>query len=110
MQPPHTALNELLHFRFQLGLVQMEIVHGTNAQNARSRERRADAVHERPAGGAEIVGHVLTRSDRARLAEGGQLVPAAEVLQVRIGDDKVGREHGRGDFMAIGAIADEAGD
>lgn len=110
MQPAHTAPNKLLHFGFQLGLVQVEIVHGTNAQNARPREPRADAVHEGPARGAEIVGHVLTRSDRARLAKCGQLVAAAEVLQVRIGDDKVGCEHGRGDFMAIRAIADEAGD
>ena len=88
----------------------MKIVHGANAQNALIGESRADAVQKRTARGTEIVGHVVARGDTARLAEGFQIVAAADVLEVRVRDGKVGCEHGRGDFAAVGAIADEGVD
>lgn len=88
----------------------MKIVHGANAQDTLIGESRADAVQERAARGTEIIGHVVARGDRVRLAEGFQIVAAADVLEVRVGDGKVGCEHGRGDFAAVGAIADEGVD
>ena len=81
--------------------MQMKIVHGANAQNTLLRESRANAVQERAARGTEGVGHLVARGDRARLAEGGQVGAAAQVLQVRVGNGKIGREHGRGDFTAV---------
>lgn len=88
----------------------MEIVNGADAQDAPPRVAGADAVHERAARGTEVVGHGVARGDGTRLAEGLQVVLAAEVLEVRVGDGEVGCEHGRGDFAAVGAVADEAVD
>lgn len=85
----------------------MEIVHGANAQNAHTGEARTDAVHERAARGTEMVGHGVAGGDGARLAEGFQIVAAADVLEVSGGDGEVGGEHGGGDFAAVGAVADE---
>ena len=109
-QPAHTFLGELLHLGSDLGLVQMEIVHGADAQDALARPARADAVHERAARGAEVVGHGVARGDGARLAKGLQVFAAAQVPEVGVGDGEVGREHGRGDFAAVCAVADEAVD
>lgn len=96
MQPAHAAFGILLDPGFQLGLVQMEIINGANAQDTRARERRTDAVHEGAAGGAEVVGHGFAGGRGALLAEGLEVVAAAQVLQVRVGDGEVGCEHGRG--------------
>ena len=87
--------------------MQMKIVHGANAQDTLIGGSRADAVQERAARGAEIISHVVARGDSVRLAEGFQIVAASYVLQVGVGDGKVGCEHGRGDFAAVGATADE---
>jgi hypothetical protein len=115
MTPGHTVLGKLLQCGSQLGLVQREIVHGAYAQDTHVRESRADAIHERAARGTEVVGHGVARLDGvrgngARLAESLQVFAAAQVLQVRVGDGEVGCEHGRGDFVAVGAVADEAAD
>ena len=58
-QPVHTVLRILLHSRSQLGLVQVEIVHGADAQNTCPRKLGADAVHEGAARGTEVVGHCV---------------------------------------------------
>lgn len=109
-QPRHPVLDKLLHLGPQLGLVQIEVVHGADAQNTLSRKPRADAVHERAARGAEVVGHEVARGDGLGLTEGGQVFAAAQVFEVRVGDGEVGREHGRGDFSTVRAVADEGGD
>lgn len=109
-QPTHTVLIKLLHSRSQLRLMQTEIVHGANAQNALSRHSRADTIHERAARGTEVVGHGIAGADGARLAEGLQVVAAAQVREVGVGDGEVGCEHGCGNFVAVGAIADEGVD
>lgn len=109
-QPAHTVLGKLLHCGSQLGLVQMEIVHGADAQDTLPQESRADAVHERAARGTEVVGHGVARADGARLAEGLQVVAPAQVPQVRVGDGEVGCEHGGGDFVAVRAVAEEGFD
>lgn len=111
-KPAHTVLGKLLQRGSQLGLVQGEIVHGADAQDAHAGESGADAIHERAARGTEVVGHGMVRVDGvrgngARLAKGRQVLAAAQVLQVGVGDDEVGRECGRGDFVAVGAVADE---
>jgi sugar phosphate isomerase/epimerase len=95
--------------------VQREIVHAAYAQDTHARESRADAIHERAARGTEVVGHgvVLARGfyeNSARLTEGLQVVAAAQVLQVRVVNGEVGCVHGRGEFVAVGAVADEGAD
>ena len=90
--------------------MQAEIVHGANAQDAAPRPARADAVHERAARGAEVVGHGVAGADGARLGEGREPVAAAQVREVGVGDGEVGGEHGGGDLVAVGAVADEAVD
>ena len=86
----------------------MKIVYGADAQDTVARVARADAVHERAARGTEVVGHGVARGDGTRLAKSFQVVAAAHVLEVGVGDGEVRCEHGRGDFAAIPAVADEA--
>ena len=106
-QPGHAALDKLLDLRLQLGLHEGEVVNGADAEDAVARELGADAVHEGPARGAEVVGHLAARGDGFGLAPGGQVVAAAEVLEVGVGHGEVGGEHGGGDFVAVAAVADE---
>ena len=87
--------------------MQIQIINRPNAQYTRSRKPRPDTIHECTARGAEIIGHIATRSDGLRLAPGFEVVLAAEVFEVGVGDDEVGGEHGGGDFAAVGAVADE---
>ena len=61
--PAHTILDKLLGRRLQLGLVQVEIVHCADAQDAVTGETGTDAVHEGAAGGAEVVRHGVARGD-----------------------------------------------
>lgn len=90
--------------------MQVEVVDGADAQDALAREGRTDAVHERAACHAEVVGHEVAPADGARLTESLQVLAAANVPQVRVRDGEVGSEHGSGDFAAIGAVADEGVD
>ena len=90
--------------------MQIEIVHGADAQDAVAPEGRADAVHERAARGAEVIGHGVARGDGARLAERFEVVAPAQVRQVSVGDGEVGGEHGGRDLAAVGAVADEGVD
>ncbi len=109
-QPAHAAPGKLLHFGFELGLVQIEIVNGADAQDALPGRTRADAVHEGAARGAEEIGHVVAGAYGTLLAPCLEGVAAAQVLEVRVGDGEVGCEHGGGDFVAVGAVADEGVD
>ena len=69
--------------------MQMETVHRANAQDTLSREPLTDTIHERAAGGAEIVGHQLARSDGARLAVSDQVFATADVGEMRVSDGEV---------------------
>ena len=106
-QPAHTVLGKLLHSGSQLALLQVEILNSADTQDTLPRETRADAVHERTARGTEVVDHGVARANGTMLAEGLQIVAAAQVLQVGVGDGEVGCEHRRGDFAAVRAVADE---
>lgn len=57
-----------------------------------------------------MICHFATRSDGLRLAPRLEIVAAAEVFEVGVGDDEVGGEHGGGDFAAVGAVAEEGVD
>lgn len=50
---------------------------------------------------AKVIGHGITRCNSAGLTD---LSRPPQVLQVRIGDDEVGGEQGRGDLAAARAI------
>lgn len=113
--PGHAIFGKLLHGRSQLGLMQREIIDAADTQDAHAGEGGADAVHERAAGGAEVVGHGVVLAggldeDGARLAEGLQGLAAAQVLQVRVVHGEVGRVHRRRELVAVGAVADEGPD
>lgn len=107
--PRHAILRKDLHRGPQFRLVQGEIVHTANAQDAHARERRADAVHKRAARRTEVIRHrvVLAGSldeDRARLAVRLQLFLPPQVLQVRVVDREVDRVHRCGELVAVGAV------
>ena len=87
--------------------MQIKIIHRPNAQYTRSRKSGPDTIHEGTARGAKVIRHIAARSDGLRLAPGFEVVAAAEVFEVGVGDDEVGGEHGGGDFAAVGAVADE---
>lgn len=100
-------LNEVLPLGLQFRLVEAEIINCPNAENALPWESCANTIHEGATGLAEVVGHKVLAGDGARLAEGGQVVAAADVDQIFVVDGKVGREHGCGDFAAVCAVADK---
>lgn len=97
----------MLEPRLQLHLVQVEIVDSANAQDAMARERRTDTIHQGSACRAKVVGHQAARCDSFRLSKRLEVFLPAQVLQVSVGDGKVGCEHGRGDFATVGAVADK---
>lgn len=90
--------------------MQMEIIHRAKPQDPLPGKLVADAIHERAAGGAEVVGHPLARGDGARLAVRGQVLAAAHVREMRVQDGEVRGEHRGGDFAAVRAVADEGAD
>ena len=57
-----------------------------------------------------MIGHGAPGGDGVVLGEGFEVGSAAEVLEVGVGDGEVGGEHGGGDFVAVGAVADEGGE
>ena len=83
----------------------MEIVNCANAEDALS--GASDTIHERAAGGAEIVGHHLARGDGVRLTVGCQIVAAAKVGEMRVGNGEVRGEHRCRDLAAVGTVADK---
>lgn len=109
-EPVNSFTRELLESGLQLGCVKVEVIHGANAKNTVSRPARTHAIHEGATNGAEIVGHVVSGRNRLGLAIGSELLAAARMFQVCIGDDKVGGEHGRVDFVVVAAVAEEAVD
>ena len=54
-----------------------------------------------------MIRHSLSGGDGTRLAKGLKMFAAAEMLQVGVGDYKVGGEHGSCDLAAVCAVADE---
>lgn len=90
--------------------MQTEIVHGANTHDAHPGESLPDAVHERATRRAKVVGHLVSRGDGLRLSERLEVLAAAQILQVRVGDREVGREHGCREFATVSAITDECVD
>lgn len=88
----------------------MKVVDGADARDALPRKAGANAVHERAAVGAEVVRHGVSRRHGTRLAEGFERRRPAQVLQVRVLNDEIRREHRRCELVAIAAVADEAAD
>lgn len=86
----------------------MKIVHGTNPHDAHPRVRFSNAKHECTTGRAEMVGHHFAGSDRFLLAELCEVLAAANVLDVCVGNGKVRCEHGCSELAAVGAVADES--
>lgn len=106
-EPVGPLPHELLDLRLQLGLHQVEVVDGADAQDAGAGPAGADAVHEGAADLAEVVGHGAAGLDGLLLAVGVEVLLAPQVLQVRVGDGEVGGEHGGRDLVAVAAVADE---
>lgn len=113
--PRSAVLCELLHRRSQLRVVQGEIIHASDAQNAHPRESSANTVHERATGRAEIIGHGIVLAwglDKhcTRLCECLEVLAAARMLQVGVIDGEVCCVDGGGELVAVGAVADEGTD
>lgn len=92
--------------------MQREVVHTAYAQDTHAGESRADTIHERAARITKVVGHGVTLArlldeNGFRLTPGFEVLLAAQVLQVRVVDGEVCCVYGRGEFMAVGAVADE---
>jgi hypothetical protein len=110
MPPVHTAVGENLDLRLELSLVQLEVVNGAGSHVAVLREARAPAPDERAAGLAKAVGHCGSRSRRLVVSPSGEVVLATVEFEVGVVDGEVGGEHGRGDFAAVVAVAEEGVD
>lgn len=109
-EPCHAALDELLDLGLEFGLLEVKVVDSTDSQNAQAGESLAHAVHERAAGAAEVVRHLLSGADSLGLAERLEILLAAEMLEVAVIDGKVGGEHRGSDLSAVAAVADKGVD
>jgi len=67
----------------------MEVVHSPDAQDAISRELLAHTIQQRSTCPAEVVGHFITGSHAARLCEGSQVLLAAKMFKMSVGDGEV---------------------
>ena len=54
-----------------------------------------------------MVGHFASGANSTGLSKGLEVLFTADVLQMRVGNNKVGREHGRSEFPAVGAVTKE---
>lgn len=106
-KPVHPVLHVILDLWSQFGLMQAEIIHRPNAEDARARVPGADAIHERAARGTEIVGHGVARLNGLGLRKSLEVVAPAHVLEVGVVHHEVRREHGGRDLSAVCAIAHE---
>lgn len=84
--------------------MQLEVINRTNARDARARIAARSAIHERSADRAKAVLHVVASRDGLFLAEAGELVFAAGVLEMRIFDDEVGSEHAEVDQFHVVSV------
>ena len=109
-QPLRSLLPKLLHPRLQLRLHQIKVIHRPNPRYQFIRESTAYSVHQGPADAAEVVCHCISCRDGVRLRVFGEELLAAGVRGGGSGDDEVGGEHRRGDFVAVRAVADEGVD
>ena len=80
MHPARAILGVYLHSRPQLGLMQVEIIYSSDAQNALSWKGCADTIHERAADITEVVCHGMTRGDGALHAERLEVVTPSHML------------------------------
>jgi len=88
-EPLNPVLYILFHSRLQLGLVQMEIIHRANSQDAHPRIPRADTIHQRPTSGTEVIGHGVSRGDRLGLGKRCHVLFSSDVFDVLIVDDEL---------------------
>lgn len=89
LQPRAAILLKSLNPGLELGLLQCEVVDRASTGNAHTWVAGTASVQQRAANAAEAVLHVVPRGDGRLLAETGQLVLAADVLEVRVFDYKI---------------------
>ena len=92
MEPTHPVFGELFDPRFQLRLVEFEVVYRPDPGDTHSRETGTTPVHQGPANRAEVVSHRVTGSNGLVLRVTGQFVLAADVFGGGLFDDEVGGE------------------
>lgn len=112
LNPTHKKLSERdpqNSPRLQHPLMQIKIIHGPNPQNPILRTPRTDSIHQTPTGPTKVIRHCVACRDGVALGKFPEVLLAAEVGKGGGGDAEVGGEHRRGDFAAVGAVADEGG-
>lgn len=102
-KPRNPILTILLNPRLQQRILNIKIVNSADPRDTQPRIAGADAIHERAAVGAEVVGHGVTASYSVASAVFGHFVLAADVDEGLIGDDEVGGECRGRDLMAVRA-------
>jgi len=89
VDPTDTILGVRLDGGLELSLMEREVVHGPDTKESDTRISLTNAVHEGPTSVAEVVCHLFARSRGDVLAPGLEVLLAAEVLEVLIGDGEV---------------------
>jgi hypothetical protein len=85
--------------------MQIKIIYDADTKDTDPWISRGNPVHQGAARRAEVVCHGVAGSDGTRLAVGREVVAAAQVGQVRVGNEKVGRKHGASKFSAVATVA-----
>ena len=109
-QPRHSTLRELLHPRLQLRLHQLKIINRPNPQDTHARKGRTNTIHQRTTSAAKVIRHHMLRGDRLGLAVSLEVFLTAEMVEMGVAHGEIGSEHGGGDFVAVGTIAEEGVD
>ena len=73
--------------------MKLKIVHLSNTHDSRTRETRANAIHETAANAAEIRDHGVAADDNFSRSVLGKFVLAFDVLESVVFDDEVGSKH-----------------
>lgn len=108
--PRHTVLCVLLQPRFHLRSHEIAVINSPNPRDQQPWVARADTVHQRPAYGAKVVRHRVSRSNCLALPILHKFILAAQTDSLGFSDDEVRREHRHGELLAIGTVAQKAVD
>jgi len=87
--------------------MQREIVHGADPWDLPTWSPRTHTVHERATKRTEGISHCVSGCDCLVLSVFGEFILSTEMFETGILDNEIGCKHGRGDFTAVGTIADE---
>lgn len=107
LDPFGPMFREDLHSRLQDSVMKSMIIDDPSSHELCARRTIPSSKHQSSTGLAERVCHLFAGAGSFLLSEYGEIVFASSESNVIVESGEIGCEHGRGDFSAVGAMADE---